>query len=103
MGWNNHVRPDPHEAFDEYLSYLDSDIDERPLAVRIDDYPAHEWLERELAGDRTRLPEEVVAHLGALTGTDATGWSYTHAAHYLAEWCRQQQEAFEREDEVTDA
>jgi hypothetical protein len=88
MGWNDRIEPDLHEAFEEYLSYLLSDADQRPLFAIIEDLPEYVWLETALAEDHTPLPDEVGGSLDAVTGEAAAVMTWAEAGAHLAAYCR---------------
>jgi hypothetical protein len=95
MSTHHHLDPDPRDELADYLLYLESDTDRRPVAVKIDDYPQYDWLEEALAGDDEALSEDDAALLESLIGEDASAWTYAQAATHLADWCRQQQETLD--------
>ena len=88
--------PDPRAELIDYLFYLGNEADRRPVAVKIDLNPQHDWLEDDLEGDDEELSDDDAALLEALIDEDASGWTYAQAAIHLADWCRQQQEAFDQ-------
>ena len=89
MGWNDRMAPDPHEAFDDYVGYLLSDADERPLFAKIDDLPEYGWLEEALAEDQTPLAEDVRGTLDVLTGEAEGPRTWAEAGAHLAAYCRE--------------
>jgi hypothetical protein len=89
MGHHDHLEMEPREELVEYCAYLESDADERPLAVKIDDLPTYQWLETALAGDEEPLSEEAVRSLDSLIGEDPEGWSWAEGGRQLAAYCRQ--------------
>jgi hypothetical protein len=85
MSTHHHLDPDPRAELADYVRYFGSDADRRPLAVKIDDYPQHDWLEEAFEGDDEELSEDDAVLLEALTGEDPIGWTYAEAARQLAD------------------
>jgi hypothetical protein len=92
MSTHHHLDPDPRAELADYLRYLISDADRRPLDAKINDDPQHNWLEQALDGDEEELSDDHVELLAALTGDDPRELTYAEASRQLAEWCREYEE-----------
>ena len=61
MPWEDGWPGDPYQGFQVYLGYLLSEADPRPLAIRIESWPAYVGLEAALRANQSPLPPATIA------------------------------------------